>query len=163
MNFIIQPVSYITYLKQGVLFLFAAVCAAEDIKHRSISLRTFIAGGALGSLLYIMQNIALNIGAVQAAGELLKALMPGMVVVIISILTSGAIGIGDGLFVLICGFYTEAKKLFLIFAAAWFLCALVSLFMISLDFTAHKKSKKPLPFIAFMLPMFIVLQLVNYI
>lgn len=163
MNFIMQPISYITYLKQSVLFIFAAVCAAEDIKHRSIRIKTFIAGGVIGLLLYIMQNIALNTGAVQAASELFKALMPGMAVVMISIITGGAIGIGDGLFVLICGFYTEAKILSLIFAAAWFLCALVSIFMITLDFTAHKKSKKPLPFIAFMLPMFIVVQVFNYI
>lgn len=163
MNFIMQPVLYITYLKQGIFFLFAAVCAVEDIKHRSISLRTFIAGGAIGLLLYIVQNIALNTGAVQAVSELFKALMPGMLVVMISIITGGAIGIGDGLFVLICGFYTEAKMLSLVFAAAWFLCALVSLFMITLDFIEHKKSKKTLPFIAFMIPIFIVVQVFNYI
>ena len=120
--------------------------AAEDIRHRQISLGTsvvFAAGGLL-----------LSLAAGRSAASLAAAVLPGAAILLLAVLTRGAIGLGDAVFVACCAFYLELRALSLCVAAAWCMCALTALIMIAGEMlTARRLTAKDrgLPFAAYML------------
>ena len=134
-----------------LLVIYAAVSAAEDIKHREISLKL--------SLLFAVLGIILSITAKRELTSLLTALLPGLMIFITALLTDGAVGIGDAVFAGTCAAYLELRELGICIAVAWALCALTALILIAgTMIAAHSGSgiKRGLPFAAYMLPPILI-------
>lgn len=127
------------------LIIYAAISAAEDIKNREISLAV--------SIIFILIGAVTGALAGREPESLIKALLPGAVILITAFITNGAIGLGDAVFVGTCAFYMNVREIGLCVAAAWGLCALAALIMISLDaITAGsaKRHRRGMPFAAYM-------------
>lgn len=145
-NLIIEKLIYMP------LLVYAALCAARDIRFRQIDLRV--------SVLFALIGLGLSVVSGRGIVRLIKAMIPGAVIFIISILTGGAIGIGDAIFAATCACYLDGLELSLCVALAWVMCALTALVMIAGDMlTAQRKTSKNrgLPFAAYMLvPLMLV-------
>lgn len=131
----------------GLLIIYAAVSAAEDIRHREISLRL--------SILFTMIGLILSLIAGRNITGIITALLPGMAIWLMSVLTRGAIGIGDAVYTATCAAYLGLRDLGLCVACAWLLCALTALVMIAgtlIRLPRSSKLRRGLPFAAYMLP-----------
>ncbi len=129
-----------------LLTIYAAISAAEDIKYRAISLRL--------SLMFSVPGLLLSFITGRNIINIITALLPGMMMWLMSILTRGAIGIGDAIYTATCAAYLGLRELGLCVACAWLLCALTALVMIAGALTGSPYShthKRGLPFTAYML------------
>ena len=84
----------------GLVLLFLVCCAFEDLRAMSVSALAFLAM-ALSELGWYLARLFRGGGA-DWRGLLLGSL-PGLFLILLSVLTSSAIGMGDGLFFLLIG------------------------------------------------------------
>ena len=84
----------------GLVLLFLVYCAFEDLRAMSVSALAFLAM-ALSELGWYLARLFRGGGA-DWRGLLLGSL-PGLFLILLSVLTSSAIGMGDGLFFLLIG------------------------------------------------------------
>ena len=137
-----------------LLIIYAVLMAAEDIKHRQISLHK--------SLIFAIAGMILSLAAGRDVPSLIKAVVPGVLILLMAMLTRGAIGMGDAVFVTCCACYLELRELSLCVAAAWCMCALTALIIIAgsmLMLHGNVNSGRGLPFAAYMLPPLILVSL----
>lgn len=128
------------------LMLYALLSAFRDVRLRQISLKA--------SVTFALMGLALGVIAGRGVWSVAKAMLPGAAILLMSLLTGGAIGIGDAIFTATCACYLEGTKLILCVSLAWLMCAITALIMIVGDMlTVHKKQTKNrgLPFAAYML------------
>ncbi len=128
------------------LLLYAVHSAAEDVKSRQISLRPSILFAAIG--------FVMSLAAGRDILSLVKAMLPGAAILIMSVLTRGAIGIGDAIFTTVCAFYMAPAELVFCVALSWIMCALTALVIIAKDMltlSSNAYAKQGLPFAAYML------------
>ena len=129
-----------------LLIIYVFISAAEDIKCREISLKL--------SVIFTISGIILGFMGKRELLSLITALLPGAVILLMSMLTGGAIGVGDAIFAATCAVYLEAGELVLCVACAWIMCALTALVMIAGTLITARSAVKHrgLPFAAYMLP-----------
>lgn len=139
--------------------LYAFSCMVSDIRHRSISPVQCLAAGVIGAILSAMSFINSSTDISEHIICQLSSFIPGIFVIIASALTKGAVGIGDGIFVLICGWYMGLGEVAVMLITAWLLCAAASLFLIVKKGLRHTKADMTLPFIAFIFPVLIVVKI----
>ncbi len=128
------------------LTVYALMSAVKDIRCRQIDLRL--------SLLFMLIGLGICMLSGRSVRSLAMAMLPGAVILAVSLLTGGAIGAGDAIFAVTCACYLDGIKLCLCIALAWSMCALTALLMIASDMlTAHRSSyrSRGLPFAAYML------------
>lgn len=82
----------------------------------------------------------------------------GLLLILISVMTKGQIGMGDGILLAACGLMLGGKDNFLMFFFACLFSAVVS-GLIMLVKKADKKTK--IPFVPFMIPGFLVMVLIS--
>lgn len=127
----------------GVLLVFSAV---QDIIKKKIWLWVIILGAVLiGICIPFNHNVTLL--------DRLGGLLIGLSVVLLSKVTRGKIGMGDGLILCVTGlglgFWGNMELLF----AALFAAALISIFLLAFRLADRKKS---IPFVPFLLLGFVV-------
>ena len=88
----------------------------------------------------------------------LGGLSIGLVVILISLLTSGKIGLGDGILLSITGIGIGLWANFELFAIALFLSAIVSIFLLIFRLANRKKS---IPFVPFLFISYLFLIVVS--
>lgn len=128
------------------LMIYAVMSAARDIRLRQIDLRVSAVFALIGFGLCMLEG--------RSMASFAKAMLPGAIILIMSLLTGGAIGAGDAIFAATCACYLDGTKLCLCIAIAWVMCAFTALLMIAGDMlTAHRRAYKSrgLPFAAYML------------
>lgn len=116
-------------------------CSIQDLFKKKISLwMIIIGGGVIGASIPFYHTLTLynRLGGVAVGG----------VVILISIVTGGKIGLGDGLLLCISGIALGFWNNLELFALALFLAALVSIALIVLRLADRKKS---IPFVPFLL------------
>lgn len=141
------------------MMLYALSCMVSDIRHRSISPVQCLAAGIIGAILFAMSFINSSTDISEHICFQLSAFIPGIFVIILSALTKGAVGIGDGIFVLVCGWYMGLGEVAVMLITAWLLCAAASLFLIVKKGLRHTKTNMTLPFLAFAVPVLMVMKI----
>ena len=108
----------------GLVLLFLVYCAFEDLRAMSVSALAFLAM-ALSELGWYLARLFRGGGA-DWRGLLLGSL-PGLFLILLSVLTSSAIGMGDGLFFLLIGTAAGLPRTLLLTICTFCLSAVWSL------------------------------------
>lgn len=123
----------------GVLLF---LCGVQDMRSKKISLWLVLSGAILISLIVINSTTLSIINCLGGLGV-------GIFVIIISILTEGKIGMGDGLLLCVTGiglgFWTNLE----LFALALLLAAIVSILLLTFRVADRKKCIPFIPFLFF--------------
>lgn len=125
----------IAYLA-GLLFL--AVLAVQDIKEKKISVYKLLISAIMAIVYWLFKGQL-------CWQEILKSIIPGVTLLLLSVITKENIGYGDGLAVSVLGLWTGS--LFVLSA----LCAALLFSGICAVIYLIKKKKEPIPFIPFLL------------
>ena len=123
--------------------IYALICAAEDIRTRRINNGVSIIFAAAGAVMCLLGQ--------RSAEDIVFSLLPGAVILILSLLSGGCIGIGDAVFSCVCALYMSAGHILGATAAAWLMCAAAALIMIASGQVRRETAGKGLPFTAYML------------
>jgi hypothetical protein len=148
-----MAISTLVYL---LFFLTAAVC---DLYKKSVPVLLFILALLTGIPCFFYA--CLHAGTFVTITFLFKALLrflPGCLLLGLSFLTKGALGIGDGLFLVLSALFLSFREILILLLIGIFVSAIVSILMI---LPAHFRKKslqhKTIPFIPCMLPALILL------
>jgi len=135
-----------TLIALGIFLIYAW----QDIKTRSVSIAFLILGALTGAVLSALGQRQLP--------DLLPALLPGALLICLSYLTKGALGLGDGIAVAILGLFLPLGSVLSVTALAFILAsgAALSLTVIK-RFDRKICLKKGLPFLAFVPPGLLLL------
>ena len=117
--------------------IFLLLGALWDIRTRCIHLRLTAAFAALGILLAFVSP--------RTAGEVMWALVPGLVLLAASALSRGAIGMGDGITLAVTGLYLDLPEVMFTAGFAFAGAALMGILMLLL-----KKRGESFPFLPFL-------------
>lgn len=137
----------IEYFIKFIWLLCLTIAALEDLKTRQVSLILFLAGAIPGILnLY-------NYGADISAH--LWAALAGIVMLMLSRITEGALGEGDGWFFLLSALYWDAEKVLLLFSGGLVIGCIwgMGLFMHGRWSGNRKKTNASIPFLACVWPV----------
>lgn len=118
--------------------IFLAVLSADDIKEKKVSVVKVATGAAMALLSRIMTGHFSGIG-------ILSGCLPGLFLLLLSIMTRESIGKGDGIVVVALGLWTDFQWTFLITCLAIWLAGMFAL----IRFIC--KRKEPIPFVPFLL------------
>lgn len=133
-------------MQQISVLALLGICSIEDVKTKRIHaiwLAVFAAEGILCSVLFWKRPM----------GEILAAMMPGILILVLSAAVSGSIGEGDGMLLTITGIFLEVSFVLSMLTVAVFLSAGYALFL----YVIRKKGRKyEMPFIPFILIAFVV-------
>ena len=81
----------------NLFFVFLGTAAWQDLRTRSISLEVLAGGAAVGIITCIWKE--------RLPGEIVLAMIPGITLLLIGMLTRGLLGEGDGWFFIVSGFF----------------------------------------------------------
>lgn len=81
----------------NLFFVFLGTAAWQDLRTRSISLEVLAGGAAAGIITCIWKE--------RLPGEIVLAMIPGIMLLLIGMLTRGLLGEGDGWFFIVSGFF----------------------------------------------------------
>ncbi len=133
-------------IKELSVLMMLIISSLEDIKNRQISVKIVSCFAAEGILCWIF------IWKLPIAG-LPAAIVPGIMVLALSCFTKGAIGMGDGVIIMVAGVFLGASRILEVFVCAVFLSACFALIL----YIIMKKSRKyEIPFVPFVLISFVV-------
>lgn len=133
------------YLNAVMLLIYIVTASVQDIKTRRISIMISVIFAVSGALLCAASH--------REVKDVMTALIPAVVMFVLSILSDGGIGTGDAIFAGTCAMYLPADELLLSGLLAWGACCIAGLFILlgcQLGYTAQKVRTKGLPFTAFM-------------
>ena len=144
----------ISYLSgKIILILFMIICAISDIRTKSIDIRIFIAMYIVEFIWYMYANafgIHLEIASLMIGASL------GIFLIIISKISRGAIGIGDGMFFIASGIACGSYRSIYMFICTMTLSAICSLFIIMWGIFQKKSMRgKQMPLIPLTIPAYI--------
>lgn len=129
--------------------VYILAAAWQDIKKKSISSWLFIVFGVLG----VIENLLFK---QQEWGQILASMLPGMLLLLLTKCSGGAIGSGDGCFFLVSALYLKVGHLIMLLCFGLMLCTMCCMGIImSSFFTGISVRKKSLPFLPFLLPVWI--------
>lgn len=121
------------------------ICSYEDAKHKHIHIAWPAIFAALGTLLCFMEGE-------QRIIRILPAVLPGLFVLLLTFVTKGGIGEGDGILLMTMGIFLGGTDVLRIFTYALFFAGSYALFL----FFFKKKSRKyEIAFVPFLLLAFI--------
>lgn len=126
----------------GILLL---ILSAADIKHHKIPGYMILLTGLVGG---ISNLISRQVSAV----DMLLGAMVGIIMLCLSIISQGAVGIGDGLLVCATGVYLGFKDNAVLFLLALMLASVLSGILLVLK----KSPKTELPFVPFIFVAYLV-------
>lgn len=126
-----------TYILLGTL----GVHSIEDIRQRQITITITLFSGILGVLLHlIFQN--------KSIYEMLAGMLPGIFLLAVSLLTSGGIGMGDGMVFMLTGLYLGLAENLFLMIFSFLLAAAAGLFVLAIQ---RDKGNERLPLVPFLL------------
>lgn len=126
-------------LREVIFYIYGLVSAFEDIKHRSIGVLSGGLAFAIGTALFFITG--------GKAADFLLSLIPGVLILIMSILSRGRIGLGDAMFITVSGVFMGVEKTVYIAVAAWFVCAFIGLFACLWRFASDRVKTMSIPFV----------------
>lgn len=127
----------------------SAVFALWDVRFRKAPLWFFCLTGAAGIVFAALSR--------RNVSEVLLSAVPGVLLLLLSKVTEGGIGAGDGLFFISVAGFLAPKDSVLALLSALVLAALAALFL----FAAGKGRKTSIPFLALTAPALVLLMLIG--
>ena len=95
----------------NLFFVFLGTAAWQDLRTRSISLEVLAGGAAVGIITCIWKE--------RLPGEIVLAMIPGIMLLLIGMLTRGLLGEGDGWFFIVSGFFLGWQECVMLFSAEY--------------------------------------------
>lgn len=132
----VQQVSVLTVL---------SICSYEDLKNKQIHTGWIVIFAAEGILFWFFG------GNCTFAG-VMSALFPGFCMLLLSFITKGSIGEGDGLLLMTIGILSGGKDVLEIFLYALFFSGIYALFLFA---AGKKKGNDEIAFVPFLLLAFV--------
>jgi prepilin signal peptidase PulO-like enzyme (type II secretory pathway) len=141
-----------------ILAVFLIINTINDIRKREIHLVTipFFILVFFIYLCFLQEQDEWKSSVVFA----LKGVIPGILLIIISVLTRGAVGIGDGLAVFVCGLFIGFLKNLMLVMGGFMLAAVGGVILIRLK---KADRRTVLPFLPFLTVMFGLLSLSGFL
>ena len=124
-----------------ILILWLVILSIEDIKHKKVSYLTIVFGGLL---LFIFSIVLGELTITNRIG----GISFGLIIMLISYVTRGQIGMGDGLIIAVIGLSFGLFMNLTLLTYGLFLSSITSILLLSFK-KANKKST--IPFIPFIL------------
>ena len=148
-------------LRRSGILLFAGSAAFQDLKHRSIALKTFIIFSIWG-----MASVGLRIFLADRSQEILLPLreplfflapfLPGLLLLILSKVLRGAVGSGDAFYFLTAACFLSLGELIWILCTGLLFCVAAGLVLIfrgrMYDGNRRRFESIPLPFATVVFP-----------
>ena len=122
------------------LSIFLLYEAIVDIKMKSLRLGIFPVAAAVGLVCGIIKGLSWY--------DFVLSIIPGLILILISILTREAIGLGDGLGVIVIGLYCGIVDCFVLCCIAFLFSAIFSVLLVIIK---HRKREFRIPFYPFLL------------
>ena len=126
-------------LREVIFYIYGLVSAFEDVKHRSIGVLSGGLAFAIGTALFFITG--------GKPADFLLSLIPGALILIMSVLSRGRIGLGDAMFISVSGVFMGMEKTVCIVMAAWFACAITGLFACLWRFVSGGFKTMSIPFV----------------
>lgn len=126
---------------QAVVMGMLTLCSAEDIKRKQIRLNPVLFFGILGIFLHMLFRM-------QSIENILLGMSVGVVLLFLSVLTGGRIGMGDAVLLIVTGIYLGLEKNLELFFCGLLLC---SMWALGLMVLRKKNRKDSIPFVPFLL------------
>ena len=123
------------------------ICSIEDIRKKEIQSIRVLCFGIGGILLHLWQRN-------QSLYSMLGGIAVGAAVIILSLVSGGIIGIGDGLVLCVAGIYIGGINTMRLLLTGLFLSSLYALVLL---FMHRKRRKDTIPFIPFLLAAYLIL------
>ncbi|MCR5371729.1 MAG: prepilin peptidase [Clostridium sp.] len=139
------------YVRMIMFGGFLLTAAAEDMRHRQVSRRLLITAAFCG-IPWGLRGAFCGGAASFAAGFL-----PGAMLLLLSRLSRGAVGSGDGIFFLAAALYLPADELFGLFFGGMMLCGLYSAAVIVKRIFANRPTGScRVAFLPFLVPVWLL-------
>lgn len=149
-------IDYSEVIRALLLLLYAGVCALSDLKYRRISLSLSLVMAILGVFTIIFEDGFL-IKEDRDFSGLFYPFLPGVVLAVMSLLTKGAIGMGDAIFILILGLYLSVQEVVATLFMTWMLSAVAAVMIIALTKCKGKSAReKSMPFTTLAFPVILI-------
>ena len=126
---------------QAVVMGMLTLCSAEDIKRKQIRLNPVLFFGILGIFFHMLFRM-------QSIENILLGMSVGVVLLFLSVLTGGRIGMGDAVLLIVTGIYLGLEKNLELFFCGLLLC---SMWALGLMVLRKKNRKDSIPFVPFLL------------
>ena len=143
----------------NLFFGFLGIAAWQDLKTRSIRLEVLLIGILAGILICLSNN--------RTPQEVLISMIPGGILLLISIATGGLLGEGDGYFFLVSGLFLTWRELLFLFVCGEFFCSIFGLAMLVGTGMGNRKilssGKMRLPFLPFLVPAALWMAVIRYL
>lgn len=132
----------------GMTMLWLFGISVMDIRRRRVPVWMLVPGGILAGIMFICQQ--------AMPGDMLKAILPGDVLLVTAFLTKKA-GYGDGIVMLFLGILSGSVKSLLIFAVSLFLAAVFSVILLGVRKVGRNTR---IPFLPFLTAAWLIVMLV---
>ncbi|MCI8730903.1 MAG: hypothetical protein HFH59_11460 [Lachnospiraceae bacterium] len=137
-------------MEQICVLSFLSVNSFQDIRKKQVYLSAVVVYGILGILYIFLHRDHLEV--------LLLGALPGILLMCVGKISGGALGLGDGLAVMISGIYMGIWKTLEFIALSLLMAAVWAGFLM---FVKKKGRKASFPFVPFMLAAYVVLCLIQ--
>ena len=134
-------------VKVVVLGILLCICAAEDMYCKKLHLALLAAYGVAGFIIYMMDGTMRPLDLVGGMGI-------GLVLVVLSYLSKGAVGLGDGILCVVTGIYLGAVGNMLLLLIALMIVGLWALISISI---LKRNKKYEIPFAPMVLVAYFII------
>lgn len=126
-------------MKEIILGIWLGIQGVMDFKYKEIPLWFTLLGGVVGIVICVREE--------RTVFEVLVSCLPGLVVIFFSWMTKEIIGYGDGIVLLVMGFYLSLSQVLSVGMFAVFIAGIVALILLTVF---QKKGSYRIPFIPFL-------------
>ncbi len=123
------------------------LCSIQDISRKQIRLNPVLGFGILGVIFHVLWQQ-------QTIGSILLGMLVGVGLLLLSLLTCGRIGMGDGVLLTVTGVYLGLRQNLTLFVWALFICGGWALLQLLLR---RKRRQDEIPFVPFLLIAYVAL------
>ena len=134
-------------IQQAAALGLLAMASAQDIKRKQIEIIPPIVFSIIAIILHIF------IGR-ESIGNLLLGMAIGLIMLILSVVSQGKVGSGDGIILMVTGLFLGAKQNLELLVTGLIFCAIWALILIVVR---GKKGNYEIPFIPFLLAAYLVM------
>lgn len=124
-------------------------CSLEDVKQKKLTVLYILMFGVGGVFLHLVAPVC-------SIYSMLWGMLLGLMLILVSIVTRGSVGLGDGILLVVTGVYLGGSKNLELFMMGLLLAALWSL---GLVIVKKKRGKEQIAFVPFLLISYLLMVL----
>ena len=128
-------------MQKIILLALLGWCSLEDVKQKKLTVMYILMFGVGGIFLHLMAPVC-------SIYSILWGMLFGLALIMVSLVTRGSVGVGDGILLAVTGVYLGGSKNLELFMMGLLLAALWSLGLVVVK---KKKGKEEIAFVPFLL------------